>query len=65
MITPFLRGFADSASVSYKNADEQWAGFSRSLSDSERARIEKRGYASGHAEGKKYAVLYPGPDEAD
>lgn len=59
----FLRGFADGASLGYDTADEQWAAYSRQLSDNERARIEAQGYIAGHAEGKAFAVTFRGEEE--
>lgn len=59
----FLRGFADGGSLGYSQADEQWAAWTRQLSDAERARVEAGGYPKGHEEGVKFAVFHRGEEE--
>lgn len=58
-LSSFLSGFAKETGLSKQEADEQWAAFSRSLSDSERSAIESRGESSGKAEGEKFNKMYP------
>ena len=54
----FISGFKDSAGFSTTNyANEVWAGWSRQLSDSARAAVEKTGYKGGIKEGKIFARL--------
>jgi hypothetical protein len=55
----FLRGFAEATGLGITEADAQWAGFSRSLSDQERKDIEECGHAAGLAEGKLYRDMHP------
>jgi hypothetical protein len=57
--TSFLRGFAEATEMSQQESSEQWAGFSRMLSDRQIRRIESGGYASGLREGKRFRKLYP------
>ncbi len=64
-MTAFLRGFRDAAHLSVQDASEQWAGFSRQLSDAEIRRIEWRGYDAGVREGKRWAALYADELAAD
>lgn len=64
-MNPFLRGFADGASLGYDTADEQWANWSRQLPDSVRAHIEAGGYALGSSEGKKFAEFFRGESERE
>lgn len=52
--TSFLDGFAAGSSLGAAEADEQWTGFSRQLSDHERARIEAGGFAAGEVEGRRW-----------
>lgn len=61
----FLRGFADAAGLGYDTMDEQWTAWSRQLSDTERSAIEAGGYASGHDEGRKYAIALRGSEEEE
>ena len=56
----FLDGFAISAEIGRDEADEQWAGFSRQLSDGERNRIEGSGFEAGLEEGDKFLAAYGG-----
>ena len=58
IIKNFLRGFAEAAGVKKIEAAENWAEFTRQLSDAERTRIESGGYDSGWREGELFAELY-------
>jgi hypothetical protein len=58
----FLKAFADVTKLKASEADEQWAGFSRQLSDSERTEIENGGSRSGHLMGEEFLKLYPMAD---
>lgn len=60
----FLDAFATEAGLRDSEADEQWAGFSRQLSDNERARIERGGTRSGQRQGREFLQLYPQADHA-
>jgi len=54
----FIRGFQTAAGFETTNyANEVWAGWSRQLSDSARAAVEKTGYKGGLREGKIFARL--------
>jgi len=57
-INDFLRGFAASSGVKKIEAAENWAEFSRQLSDAERTRIESGGYDSGWREAEQFGKLY-------
>ncbi len=61
----FLEGFAAETNLSDSEADEQWAAFSRQLSDLERRRIERRGRKAGEIEGRRFARLYPGSSSTE
>lgn len=43
----FMRGICDATGMSRFEADAQWAGHSRQMSDSARAAVERGGYAEG------------------
>lgn len=58
----FLDSFAVAAELRRAEADEQWAGFSRQLSDAERARIEAGGFSAGAEQGEAFLALYPVAD---
>lgn len=64
-MTAFLRGFRDAAHLSMQDASEQWAAFSRQVSDAERRRIEQRGYGRGIREGRRWAAMYADELAAD
>jgi hypothetical protein len=53
----FLEGFNEATAL--EDSAEQWAGFSRQLSDHERTRIELGGYEAGRAEGEKFREIHP------
>lgn len=55
----FLAAFAAAAELKDSEADEQWAGFSRHLSDKERDEIERGGSRAGAREGAAFLALYP------
>jgi len=56
----FIRAFGESTGCSnMTEADDQWSGWSRQLSDSELAEIESGGEESGHAEAEKYLETHP------
>ena len=59
----FLRGFAEAAGLDHNEADEQWAAWSRNLSDREREAREHKGYDGGIAEGKTFKQFFK--DEPD
>lgn len=63
MTNSFLRGFATATGMSQQESSEQWAGFSRMLSDSQIRKIERGGYASGVREGKRFRKLYSEEEE--
>ena len=54
----FIRAFAIEIGASNDDAEEQWAGFSRGLSDKQRDEIESQGWYSGIDQGKEFAKLY-------
>lgn len=55
----FLRGFMDGIGAdSMTEAQEQWGGWSRQLSDMEIARIMDGGYEKGWTEAQSYLGLY-------
>lgn len=54
----FLDGFAVGAELPRSEADEQWAGFSRQLSDSDRMAIESGEYKSGVQQGEAFYELF-------
>jgi len=64
-MTAFLRGFRDAAHLSMQEADDEWAAFSRQVSDAERRRIERLGYTSGLREGRRWAAMYADELAAD
>jgi hypothetical protein len=55
----FIESFALATHQTLPAAREQWAGFSRNLSDTERDQIEQGGTISGGLEGASYLELYP------
>ena len=59
----FLTAFAATTGLTDSEADEQWAAYSRQLSDVERARIEAGGTRSGVFLGGKFLADYPPEDE--
>lgn len=63
MTTSFLRGFAAATGMSLQESSEQWAAFSRMLSNAQIRRIERGGYASGIREGKNFRKLYPDEEQ--
>lgn len=50
----FIDGFADETRTDRREATENWAAWSRQLSDRERTRLEARGYEQGVIEGEIY-----------
>jgi hypothetical protein len=60
----FIDGFAAGAGIpnrtnaDYLRARDQWAGWSRQLSDKEREEVESGGYDSGLREGKIFADIH-------
>ncbi len=54
----FIRAFAMEIGASNDEAEEQWAGFSRDLSDKQRDEIEKQGWYSGVDQGKEFSKLF-------
>ncbi len=48
----------DTTGLDAQAASEQWAAFSRQLSDAAIARIEAGGYASGLREGKQFVATF-------
>lgn len=61
----FLTSFAATTGLSDNEANEQWAGYSRMLSDSEIARIERGGTKSGERMGNAFLRDYPDTDNED
>jgi len=55
----FIEAFADTINLPPAKAVEQWAGFSRQLSDQERERIERGGESEGKRMGEDFNRLYP------
>lgn len=55
----FLRGFVAATALHAIEADEQWSGFSRQLTDREVERAEAGGYQSGYSEGLKFNAAFP------
>ena len=61
-LAEFLRGFAAEAGLaSTTEADEQWAAFSRQLTDDARDCIESGGYEAGKIQGQSFREMYPTP----
>ena len=54
----FLNAFADAAGIDRNEANEQWAGFSRQLSDREIIEQESGGARSGRENGKMMRELH-------
>lgn len=63
MSLDFLDGFADATGFSREEANEQWAAFSRQLSDAEIKQIEDGGYDAGQDEAEKFRELYPAKED--
>lgn len=59
MNAEFIRGFAEATGLSTQDAQEQWAGFSRGLSDAEIEFEEAGGYQSGVAQGGFFRTMFP------
>ena len=57
-LNDFIEGFAAASELDLAEAGEQWAGFSRQLSDREREEIEAGGYAAGLEQGTAFRALY-------
>jgi hypothetical protein len=55
----FVRGWIAATNHGRYEAGEQWAGFSRSLSDHERELVESAGFASGFEMGTAWNTMYP------
>jgi hypothetical protein len=54
----FINGFASVLSYDIATAEEQWAWFSRQLSDNERDEIEQGGFDAGVTEGEKFNEMF-------
>lgn len=58
-MSEFLNAFTVWAELEENEAADQWAGFSRDLSDRERAEIEDGGAESGARMGRMFLAMYP------
>ena len=56
--TDFLSAFADTLAVTSQEASDQWAGFTRQLSDKERCEIENGGMDAGIREGRAFNEMF-------
>jgi len=59
----FLDGFAMETELDRQEAENQWAGFSNQLSDSERREVEAGGWEAGITEGEKFTEMFPSEEE--
>ena len=57
----FLRGFA--AVTGLDDAEEQWAAYSRQMSESDIKQIESGGKRSGERMGQRFLMDFPRNDE--
>jgi hypothetical protein len=62
-MSAFLEGFAAVTGFSPREAEEQWAAFSRQLPDAEIVRIEQGGRRAGEREGRKFRAMFPEESE--
>ena len=54
----FIAGFAEATGFDMQQADEQWAGFSRNLSDAEIEREEAGGREAGVRNGELFLAMF-------
>ena len=54
----FIEGFAAATGLDFQQADEQWAGFSRNLSDAEIEREEAGGREAGERNGQQFNAMF-------
>ena len=54
----FLAAFAIAANLTYQQADEQWSGASRNISDYSRDQIEAGGAEAGDREGLVWRSMF-------
>jgi hypothetical protein len=59
----FLNQFAATTGLSDNDAREQWAGYSRMLSDRQIKNIERGGAKSGERMGRQFLADYPNNDK--
>jgi hypothetical protein len=57
-MSDFLDGFAAETNLGRAEAEEQWAAFSRQLTDRERKQIEDGGYEVGVIEGQSFNGMF-------
>lgn len=55
----FLKAFGETIGANEIVADEQWAAYSRQLSDKQREAVERGGAKAGKREGKDFLKLCP------
>lgn len=55
----FIQAFAEMTNLGVNEAREQWAGFSRQLSDKEIEAIELGGEEAGYREGARFNECFP------
>lgn len=55
----FIHGFQSVTGLTFTDAEEQWAGFSRQLDDGERNKLEQGGVKAGRSQGLEFVKLYP------
>ena len=63
-MSEFLKSFHAAAELVENEADDQWAGFSRDLSDRERAEIEDGGAESGAEMGRMFLAMHSATEVA-
>lgn len=63
-MSEFLKSFQASAELSETEAADQWAGFSRDLSDRERAETEDGGAESGAQMGRMFLAMHSATEVA-
>lgn len=58
MNSEFRRGWIAATGHTEVEADQQWAGYSRQLNDSERDTLERDGFSSGFAMGAEWNGMF-------
>ena len=61
---PFLISFEKTTGLNHIEAAEQWANYSRQLSDKDRLRIEQGGRAAGERMGQEFRRHHPANTQA-
>jgi hypothetical protein len=59
--TQFVLGFMDATGLDSHEVADQWAAFSRQLTDGARDCIEAGGYEAGIIQGRSFREMYPNP----